>query len=86
MKGHVLLGYEVGTGNAVEIPLRHLAVTGQTQEAGKTTTLEALISRSGLRAVTFIQIAANLSAYRATPDQVEEVYQGVIYAVATEEP
>lgn len=38
----VLLGYEVGTGNPVEVPLRHLAVTGQTQEAGKTTALEAV--------------------------------------------
>src|ERR1700730_13204641 len=48
------LGYELVTGKEVSIPLRHLAVTGQTQEAGKTTTLEALISRSKLRALTFI--------------------------------
>jgi hypothetical protein len=51
----LLLGYEVGdTGATVEVPLKHMAITGQTQEAGKTTALEALISRSGLRAVTFI--------------------------------
>jgi hypothetical protein len=50
----VLLGFEVGTGADVRIPIRHLAITGQTQEAGKTTALEALIHRSGLRAVTFI--------------------------------
>lgn len=50
---HIKLGYEVGTGAAVEIPLKHLAVTGQTQESGKTTTLEALIRRSGLRALAF---------------------------------
>ena len=50
----IKLGYEIGTGAAVEIPLRHTAVTGQTQESGKTTTLEALIERSGLRAVAFI--------------------------------
>jgi len=31
-----------------------LAVTGQTQQSGKTTTLEALISRSKLRALTFV--------------------------------
>jgi hypothetical protein len=31
-----------------------MAVTGITQESGKTTTLEALINRSGLRAVAFI--------------------------------
>jgi hypothetical protein len=42
------LGYEVGTGEPVEIPLRHTAVTGQTQESGKTTTLEAMAVRSGL--------------------------------------
>lgn len=48
------LGFEVGTGKPVEIPIRHMAVAGQTQESGKTTTLEALISRSGLRAITFI--------------------------------
>ncbi len=50
----ILLGYELGSGRAVEIPLTHLAVTGQTQASGKTTTLEALISRSGLRAVAFV--------------------------------
>src|SRR5436190_23885550 len=54
MKKPLHLGFEVGSGNEVEIPLKHMAITGQTQEAGKTTALEALISRSGLRAVTFI--------------------------------
>ena len=39
------LGFEVGTGRAVEIPLGHTAVTGQTQASGKTTTLEALVTR-----------------------------------------
>jgi hypothetical protein len=50
----VHLGYEVGTGEAVAIPLRHMVVSGQTQESGKTTTLEALVARSDLRAVTFV--------------------------------
>jgi hypothetical protein len=50
----VRLGFEVGSGKAIEIPIRHLCVTGQTQEAGKTTTLEALIDRSHLRALTFV--------------------------------
>lgn len=49
----ILLGFEIGTGNRVEIPMRHMVVTGQTQEAGKTTTLEAMISRSGMKAVAF---------------------------------
>lgn len=48
------LGYELGTGEPVAIPVNHLAITGQTQMSGKTTTLEALISRSGLRAVAFV--------------------------------
>lgn len=53
-KAEVRLGYEVGTGDEVKLPIRHTVVCGITQEAGKTTTLEALIARSGLRAVTFI--------------------------------
>lgn len=48
------LGYEVGGGAPVEIPLRHMVVTGQTQEAGKTTTLEAMIARSGAKAIAFV--------------------------------
>jgi hypothetical protein len=52
MKIH--LGFEIGSGKAVSIPLAHMAVTGQTQQSGKTTTLEALIDRSGVRAVVFV--------------------------------
>jgi hypothetical protein len=48
------LGYEVGTGEPVAIPLRNLAVTGQTQESGKTSSLEALCTRSGSSALVFI--------------------------------
>lgn len=48
------LGYETGTGRPVSIPLAHMAVTGQTQQSGKTTTLEALIDRGNLRAVVFV--------------------------------
>lgn len=51
---NIALGYELGTGKQISIPLRHTAVTGQSQESGKTTTLEALITRSGLRAVCFV--------------------------------
>lgn len=50
----IKLGYEVGSGDEVSIPLKHLAITGQTQESGKTTTLEALITRSELTALAFI--------------------------------
>lgn len=47
MSAGIKLGYEIGTGKEVLIPLRHTAVTGQTQESGKTTTLEGIIQRSG---------------------------------------
>jgi hypothetical protein len=48
------LGFEVGTGKPIAIPLKHTAVTGQTQESGKTTTLEALVSRANIPALAFI--------------------------------
>lgn len=51
---NIHLGYEVGTGKPVEIPVGHMVITGMTQQSGKTTTLEALIKRSGRRAITFI--------------------------------
>lgn len=54
MEQTIHLGFEVGTGHAVAIPVAHMAVTGQTQQSGKTTTLEALISRSEARAVAFV--------------------------------
>ncbi|MEM3697518.1 MAG: hypothetical protein QXQ94_08495 [Candidatus Bathyarchaeia archaeon] len=54
MTERILLGFEVGSGEPVHLPLHHLAIFGMTQLSGKTTTLEALISRSGLRAVAFI--------------------------------
>ena len=49
----IKLGYEVGTGKQVDIKLAHMIVTGLTQEAGKTTTLESLIKRSKKRAIVF---------------------------------
>lgn len=48
------LGYETGTGKPVGIPLAHMAVTGMTQQSGKTVTMESLIDRGDLRAVVFI--------------------------------
>jgi hypothetical protein len=50
----VLLGFEVGTGEPVEIPIGHMAVTGQSNVSGKTTTLEGVVSRCGLRAIAFL--------------------------------
>jgi len=54
MSNTVHLGFELGSGKPVAIPLRHMVVTGQTQEAGKTTTLEALIARAGVKALAFV--------------------------------
>lgn len=49
----IKLGYEIKTGKEVGVKPSHLIVTGITQLSGKTTTLEALIKRSGLKAVIF---------------------------------
>jgi len=53
MVKEIKLGYEIGTGKEVSIKNSHLIVTGLTQEAGKTTTLEALIKRSNKKAIIF---------------------------------
>lgn len=52
--GSVHLGFEVGTGAPVEIPLAHTFVTGQTQLSGKTTALRAIVDRSRCRALAFV--------------------------------
>lgn len=49
----IKVGYEIETGKEVSIDPSHLIVTGLTQKAGKTTTLESLINRSGRRAIVF---------------------------------
>ena len=41
----IFLGYEVGTGEEVSIPLHHQVVTGVTRLSGKTTTAEAIMAR-----------------------------------------
>src|SRR5262249_18341803 len=50
----ILLGYAVGSGEPAGIPPLNLAVVGQTQQSGKTTTLEALVSRSRGTALAFV--------------------------------
>jgi len=52
-KKDIKLGYEIGTGKEVSLKPSHLIVTGLTQAAGKTTTLESLIKRSKKRAIVF---------------------------------
>ena len=53
MEKQIKLGYEIGTGKQVDVRPSHLIVTGITRLSGKTTTLEALIKRSGLKAIVF---------------------------------
>jgi hypothetical protein len=49
----ILLGYEIGTGKEVQMGLHHTVITGMTQLSGKTTTLEAIISRANRHAIAF---------------------------------
>jgi hypothetical protein len=63
----IRLGYEIGTGRSIDIPLDHTAVTGRTQQSGKTTTLEALVHRSGKRAVVFVTKKAESGFRDAKP-------------------
>lgn len=49
----IKLGYEVGTGNQIDIDPSHLIATGITQLAGKTVTLESLMRRSNYRGIVF---------------------------------
>lgn len=74
MTGAVHIGFEVGTGVPVEIPLRHLAVTGMTQEAGKTTALEALVLRAGATALTFVTKRGE-SSFRPPHRQVQPYFR-----------
>lgn len=48
------LGFEVGTGEPVLIPVGHTVFAGQTQRAGKTTAMEACASRSGYDCIAFL--------------------------------
>lgn len=48
-----LIGFEVGSGEAVQAQLHHLFISGVTQHSGKTTSLEAFLSRAGQRALIF---------------------------------
>jgi len=53
MSKRIKLGYELKTGTPIWIEPSHLIVTGLSQKAGKTTTLEAMIKRSGQKAIVF---------------------------------
>ena len=53
MKKKVLVGFEIETGEKVFLNPDHLLVTGVTQYSGKTTCLESLINRLGVKAIAF---------------------------------
>lgn len=53
MRKEIKIGYEIGTGEKVFIKQCHLVVTGISQLSGKTTCLNALIKRSGSKAIIF---------------------------------
>lgn len=48
------IGFEMGSGTAIHIPVGHMVIVGQTQRAGKTTALEACATRSGSKCVAFL--------------------------------
>ncbi len=70
----ILLGFEVGTGKEVHMGLHHTVITGMTQLSGKTTTLEAIISRANRRAIAFKtkRGEAGFNSYREIPPFFEE--------------
>lgn len=74
MSDTVHLGFEIGTGAAVSIPIGHMVVCGQTQRSGKTTALDALISRSGRQAIAFVTKRGEgaLSGARTVPPYFRE--------------
>jgi hypothetical protein len=64
---NIPLGFEIGTGARVDIPLGHTIVLGQTQLSGKTTTLQAMTERSGVCAIAFITKRGEKSFRAARP-------------------
>ena len=48
------VGFELVSGEPVSIPYGHTVIVGQSQHAGKTTTLEALATRCGRKVIAFV--------------------------------
>jgi hypothetical protein len=80
------LGYEIGTGRRVSVPLGHTIVLGQTQKSGKTTTLEAMTARSGVKAIAFItkrgeksfRLAQPIPPYYSETSETQPYWQFVV--------
>jgi hypothetical protein len=70
------IGYEIGSGSAIEVPLGHMMINGQTSRAGKTTALEACAVRSHSRCVAFLTKRGEQSFRfaRNIPPYYEESY------------
>jgi RNase P subunit RPR2 len=75
MADRIHLGFEVGTGAEVSVPMHHLAVTGLTRQAGKTTAIEGLLSRlpPDFKALLFSTKRGELTFTQAA--QVEPFYR-----------
>lgn len=48
------LGFEVGSGAPIRIPIGHMVIFGMSQRAGKSTALEACAVRSGMKCLAFL--------------------------------
>ncbi len=70
----IKVGYEVGTGEPVYIPLHHTIITGITQLAGKTTALEGMIVRSNLKAIAF-RVKRGETGFEATGRMISPVFR-----------
>jgi hypothetical protein len=68
---NIHLGYEMGSGEAVSVPLHHACITGLTQMSGKTTACHALLSRlpEGFAGLEFRTKRGELSFVGARPVQ-----------------
>lgn len=81
-KNLIKLGYELGTGKQIDIEPSHLIVTGLSQKAGKTSTLEALIKRSGNNGTHFPRlkdgITEMMGTHKATDIEIENTYQHIL--------
>ena len=93
MTDRVHLGFEVGTGKTVSVPLHHAIVSGVTGLSGKTTAIEAMLSRlpEGHRSLVFSTKRGEIPFdgahpvqpfYRATVDW--EYVSGVLEAARKE--
>lgn len=65
MKNQIFVGYEIGTGDAVFVPVFHTLFTGQTQLSGKTTALKALAKQAAKQGfkVLVIDTKTNFADY-----------------------